>query len=323
MSFARQGPHRLLGEGMRHHRQLAAAQVGQHQQPAREAPVLDLAHRDLAAVGDRADGDLERHRLLVVQAAAQELEAVAFHRRPQLDRAAGKEALQQLTPADVAVGQHHRVVHAVAQPDGLAAGCQRVAGVHRGHQLLLELGQALDVGLGCQVEHQRQVGLVVAQCVQRLQVVTHACVEVHQRMRAPEGRDLARQEHRRQRLAGDDAHAAAAQALQFLDLGAHLVQRRAALADVVHEQLASGRQPHAAWQALEDRRAQLAFDVQQAPVDRRRGHVQPLGRLADAARTGHFVDVAQESQVVHRGPDDARTVPAECCRYGNGPPVIR
>jgi hypothetical protein len=73
----------------------------------------------------------------------------------------------------------------------------------------------------------------------------------------------------------------------------------AALADVVHEELAGGGEPHAARQALEQRCAEFVLQVEDAAVDGRGRHVQPLGRLADAAGAGHFVDVAQEAQVVH------------------------
>ena len=115
----------------------------------------------------------------------------------------------------------------------------------------------------------------------------------------PELADHAGQKPRRQRLAGDQAHAAAAQALQFLDLRAHTLQVGGAATDVAHEQLAGRGQAHAARQSLEYRRAELVLDVLDPAVHRRGRHVQPLGRLADRADAGHFVDVAQKSQMVH------------------------
>jgi len=118
-------------------------------------------------------------------------------------------------------------------------------------------------------------------------------------MRLAEVPDHLGQEARRQRLAGHHLHLAAPQALQLLDLRAHVRQLGGAAADVAHEQLARRRQAHAARQALEDRRAEFLLDVLDAAVDRRGRHVQALGGLADRADAGHFIDIAQQTQVVH------------------------
>jgi hypothetical protein len=52
-------------------------------------------------------------------------------------------------------------------------------------------------------------------------------------------------------------------------------------------------------QALEDRRAEFLLDVLDAAVVRRGRHVQALGGPGDRADAGHFIDIAQQTQVVH------------------------
>ncbi len=172
--------------------------------------------------------------------------------------------------------------------------------VQDGHELLLDHDRALDVGLRRQVEHQRP-GRSRSCAARRRPARGPRCAT----SKATSGcalrnsHDHTRQELRRQRLAGHQAHAAAPQALQLLDFRAHPLQVGGAAADVAHEEFARRRQPHAARQALEDRRAELVLDVLDAAIHGGGCHVQPLGRLADRARAGHFVDVAQKTQMVH------------------------
>jgi hypothetical protein len=165
--------------------------VGQHQLAARKAAVLDLAHGDAVALGDRADGDLEAQRLLVVQAAAQEFEAVAFDRRPQLDRAARQKALQQLAPADVAVRQHQRIVHAVAQPHGAPLAASGWLACIVATSFCSNSASTSTSGSGARLKTSARSVSYWRSAVQRLQVVADAHVEVHQRVRAPESGDLA------------------------------------------------------------------------------------------------------------------------------------
>nr|WP_240929821.1 hypothetical protein [Streptomyces coryli] len=61
------------------------------------------------------------------------------------------------------------------------------------------------------------------------------------------------------------------------------------------EDLARGRQPHAARQALEQRLAELLLQDQDLPVDGRRGDVKSGPRRADRPAAGHLVDVVQQA----------------------------
>ena len=112
--------------------------------------------------------------------------------------------------------------------------------------------------------------------------------------------DLARQEVERQRLAAGDAHGAAAQALEVLDLRLHALDAAVLLAQVVDENLAGGGEPHAARPALEQRRAELLLQVHDAAVHRRCRDIEVIRGLADRARARDLVDISQNPQVLHR-----------------------
>ena len=122
------------------------------------------------------------------------------------------------------------------------------------------------------------------------------------RMARAERGDLPRQKIERQRLAAGDAHGAAAQSLEILDLRLHPLDVAVLLAQVVDEHLAGGRQPHAARPALEQLRAELLLEIHDSPVHRRRRDVELIGGLADRARARDLVDVSQDAQVLHRKP---------------------
>ena len=132
-------------------------------------------------------------------------------------------------------------------------------------------------------------------------MVEHLDVEAHQRVAGAKFGDLARQEVERQRLAAGDAHGAAAQALQILDLRLHALDVAVLLAQVMDEHFAGGGEPHAARPALEQLRAELFLQIHDPAVHRRRRDVEMIGRLADRARARDLVDVAQNAQVLHRG----------------------
>ncbi len=92
-------------------------------------------------------------------------------------------------------------------------------------------------------------------------MVEHLHVELHERKARPIGGDLARQEVERERLAAGDAHGAAPQALQVLDLRLHALDVGGLLADIMHEQFAGRGEPHAARAALEQRRAEFLLQI--------------------------------------------------------------
>ena len=57
--------------------------------------------------------------------------------------------------------------------------------------------------------------------------------------------------------------------------------------DVAGEDLASGGQAQAAGQSLEQRRADLVFELENLPVDRRGGNVEPARGFADRLAAAH------------------------------------
>src|SRR3954453_18943515 len=102
-------------------------------------------------------------------------------------------------------------------------------------------------------------------------VVEHARLESDLRMLRAECRDLPRQEVHRQRLTTGDAHGAAAQPLELLDLRFHALEIALLLAQVIDEDLAGRGEADAARAPLEQPRPELVFEVHDAAVDRRRG----------------------------------------------------
>ena len=110
--------------------------------------------------------------------------------------------------------------------------------------------------------------------------------------------DGARQKIERQRLAAGDAHGAAAQALQVLDLRLHALGVAALLAQIIDEYFAGGSKPHAARQAFEQRRAEFLFEIGDAAVDRGGGDIELFGGLADRAGARDGIDIIQNSQDV-------------------------
>ena len=197
-------------------------------------------------------------------------------------------------PAKVAViGGGVVGLHAARMAVGLGAD---VTVLDRSLPRLRQHPQAVCCG---RVEDQGQVDLEVDHRLHGLVAVQHLDVEGHGREAGLEIDDGARQEDRRQRLAAGHAHLAAAQAPQRLDLRAHVLQVGGAPARIADEEFARRRQPHAPWQALEDRRAQLALQVLHAAVDRRRGDLQLFGGAAHGAAAGNCIDIVEESVVLH------------------------
>ena len=131
-------------------------------------------------------------------------------------------------------------------------------------------------------------------------MVGHLDGEGDLRMAASEFGDRARQEFERKRLAAGDAHGAAAQTLEILDLRFHALDVAALLAQVMNEHLAGGGQANAARPALEQLRAEFILQVRDAAVHRRRRDVELVGRLADRAGARDLVDVTHDAQVLHR-----------------------
>ena len=151
-----------------------------------------------------------------------------------------------------------RISGAIAQAKLLARG-ERMVFCHHRDQLLFERHQRLEVGEKGRAEHHHEIDLVGRERRHRPFVVDDFHLERHQRMGFAEFGDLPRQKIERQRLAAGDAHRAAAQALEVLDLRLHALDFAVIAAQVVDENLAGGGQPHAARPAVEQRRAEFAL----------------------------------------------------------------
>lgn len=171
--------------------------------------------------------------------------------------------------------------------------------MHSGHEALLEACHDLDVRLGCKVEYQRQIGFEGTQGRQRLHVIADADLKLHQWMTLPKSGNRTRQGVRRQSLAGQNVDLTATQSLQFFNLRPDLFEIGLTGAHMMDKQLAGRRQAHAARQSLEQRQAKFRFQILDAPVYRRRRDVQALGRETDGPGACDFVEIPQESKMVH------------------------
>ena len=179
-----------------------------------------------------------------------------------------------------------------------------MVGRHDRDDALFQRHQRLEIREKRRPEHQDEIDLVGGERRHRLLVVGDLDVECDQRVPLAELADLARQEIERQRLAAGDAHGAAAQSFQVLDLRLHALDVAALLAQIMDEHLARGGEPHAARPALEQRRAEFVLQIHDAAIHRRGRDVELIRRLADRARTRDLVDVSQNPQVLHRTPQN-------------------
>jgi hypothetical protein len=101
-------------------------------------------------------------------------------------------------------------------------------------------------------------------------------------------------------LAACNAHCAAAQPLEVLDLRSHTLYAAVLLAQVVHENLARRDEPHAARPTLEQRRAELFLQIHDSSVHGRRHDVEVIGGLADRSGARDLVHIPHDTQVLHR-----------------------
>ena len=182
------------------------------------------------------------------------------------------------------------------------SGRERMLGGHHRHDALLETHQGLKVGEERRPENQDEIDLIIRERGHGLLVVENADPEAHHGMARAKRGNLPRQEIERQGLAAGDAHGAAAQSLEILDLRFHPLDAAVLLPQVVDEHLSGRRQPHAARPALEQLRAELLLEIHDSPVHRRCRDVELIGGLADRSRARDLVDVSQDAQVLHRKP---------------------
>ena len=187
---------------------------------------------------------------------------------------------------------------------------------HQGAQGLAAGEQHLHLRRGRRLQHQGEVRLELRECGHRLDVVAHLHGEGHLRELRPVGLDLVGHHVVDEGLAAGQRHVAAPDPRQVGDLRAHPLQVGALVADVAHQQFARRVEAHALRHPLEDRRAELVFEVLDLPGQRRGRDVEPLRRPADRPVAGHLRHVGEDAQVLHReGPAVIRL----CCPNRNGP----
>ena len=90
----------------------------------------------------------------------------------------------------------------------------------------------------------------------------------HRRKIDPEPVDGARQEVDQQRIDRRDRDMAGARRLEIVNRHPHTVEIVQRIRDVAQQQFARDREPHAAGQAIEERRPQLVLEIEDLPVDR-------------------------------------------------------
>ena len=290
----------MLGELCGCHRQVAVVQLAEHEVGTRRIAVVEFAHHDAAPlIGCGADGNLKGNDIVAHHQMTQEFERIRLRDDVEAQIAAAQRFVEQLTSAEFGFGQRHRIARAVAQPDrGL--GGERMPGRQYRDQPLLERHQRTEIRQIGRAEYQREIDLVIGKALHRLDVILHHHLEMHERKPRAVGCDLARQEFQYQRLAGGNAHGAAAQPLQILDLRTHPVEVGGLAADMMDEQFTGRGQPHAARAPLEQRRLQFGLQVHNAPVDGGRGYIEPFGGLADRSGPRHGIEIMQKTQVSHR-----------------------
>ncbi len=105
------------------------------------------------------------------------------------------------------------------------------------------------------------------------------------------GRDGVRQEAGRDRLGHCHAYDPAQLAAQLLDIRLYLSQVLERASHVSQQHLTGRGQPDASGQALEQRHADLLLEVENATIQRRRGHTQRIGGFANRAVSGDCVEV--------------------------------
>ena len=290
----------LFGEFRRRHREIASAQLTEHEIGAWHVAVVDVARdQALLLVIERADLDLERDHLVAPHEVAQEFEGIRLRDDIEPQIGARHHLVEQLPPADAALWQRHRIGGAIAKPQ-IGTRRERMIARHQRDQALLERHQWLEIGEIGRAEHEHEIDFVVRKLRHRAFVVEHAHVEMHQRKARAEIRDLARQEIERQRLAAGDAHGAAAQTFQILDLRFHQIDVGGLFADVADEQFAGRRQPHAARLALEQFGVELFLEIHDPPVDGGGCDIEVFGGLSDRSGARDLIEIAEKTQMSHR-----------------------
>ena len=275
-------------------RQRAAGQ-GLHLDVAQIHAAVAERHGHERACGHHvAGGDFAGHgnRRALGRKVQQRLAVIALQGRRQHQSLAAAGCIQQLAYGRAGWCQCQRITH---QPGQCHAALLRqfMAGCHqRQHGRGYAAGDG-DAGLGGPAETQAYVGRAGTHGTGNLVRGKHRHFEDDAAVLALEGRAQARQEFTGEGIGAGDAHLAAAQALQGLDLVERALGVQPCSARMIGQDLAGGVEHHAARAALEQRRAQPLLQCRNLAADGRGCHMQSCRSLAQRSALRDFVEVAQ------------------------------
>ncbi len=161
-----------------------------------------------------------------------------------------------------------------------------------GHQRHAHAGDTPDILRPRQVECQADIDLTVGDETEDLAVIVTADIEIHRRMLPVEGHDPIGQELDRQTVQAGDADPAGLLTFQVAQLALHDVEVVQRVARMGQHDLAGAGQSQSVGQALEQRRAELFFQLQDLAADRRGRDMQLFGRLPDRPGAGDTDEIA-------------------------------
>ena len=165
---------------------------------------------------------------------------------------------------------------------------------HHRTRNVLQHGDSATPGRG---EGQPEIRMALRDGVHGLHRVAGHDPDLYRRMGDDESGHRFREEVHRQAVQGGDGHLTADDAAQVVDVAAQpgeVVQGSLRMAQ--HEPPGVG-QPHAVRAPFEQRRAEMVLELQDLPVDGRRGDVQPFRGTADRPFLGHRLEVPQHRRM--------------------------
>ncbi|CAG9253924.1 hypothetical protein BDI4_40050 [Burkholderia diffusa] len=216
------------------------------------------------------------------------------------------------------LGQHMRMPRDVGERHRVARRERMVAPHERENRRTLRVFDTHAL-LRRQAERQTDVGVAVAHAPCRLRRRHDPHREIDARVARLEACERARQEIDREAFRAGDLQQAAVQRLQPADFLHHMLGLQQAALRETQQPFAGLRQRHPARPALEQRRTEFALELRDLPADRRDGHVQPRGCVADRPGARHFDEIPQRKTMQesrHRSVPGPVTQAAPLCLFG-------
>lgn len=290
----------MIGELRRRDGERSPAQLREDQRHRRQVAEIDRAAVQARILGDAAR-NLQADEILPQDEVAEEFERARLDDRPELDPAPGQGVLDVMADGERVVGQGQGMAEAVAQPDRPGLRRQRMPRAHQRAEGLVSGEERMQLRRRRRLQDQGEIGLERRQGRHGLRVIANLDHEADLGEPGPVGLDLLGHHLRDEGLAAGERHVTAAHPRKIGDLRPHPVEIRHLVADVPREELAGRVEPHPLRQALEDRRAELVFEILDLPRQGRGRQVQPLRGAPDRAGTCDLGDVGDGAQVLHAG----------------------